>query len=227
MYRINIDEIDTDGAVREAADAVAGDTRLDFLRKAGIAGGSILAGGALLGAIAPAAMAAGNPPKSFGAGDVGILNYALTLEYLESAFYNQATAGGKITSAQLKIFLRTTTNDEREHVAYLKKALGSKAVKSPKFDFKGVPTNEKMFAATAQVLENTGVHAYLGQVGNIKSPSILGAAGSIMTVEARHAGAIGVINNAAGGISPSGPFDSTLSAADVLKAVAGTGFIVS
>ena len=53
MYRINIDEIDTDGAVREAADAVAGDTRLDFLRKAGIAGGSILAGGALLGAHVP------------------------------------------------------------------------------------------------------------------------------------------------------------------------------
>jgi len=227
MYRINIDEIDADGAVREAADAVAGDTRLDFLRKAGIAGGSVLAGGALLGAIAPAAMAAGNPPKTFGAGDIGILNYALTLEYLESAFYDQATAGGKITSAQLKTFLRTTTRDERDHVAYLKKALGSKAVKSPKFDFKGIPTNEKMFAATAQVLENTGVHAYLGQAGNIKSGAILGAAASIMTVEARHAGAIGLINNAAGGISPSGSFDSPLSAAAVLKAVEGTGFIVS
>jgi hypothetical protein len=227
MYRINIDEIDTDGAVREAADAVAGDTRLDFLRKAGIAGGSVLAGGALLGAIAPAAMAAGNPPKTFGAGDIGILNYALTLEYLESAFYNQATAGGKITSAQLKNFLKTTTRDERDHVAYLKKALGSKAVKSPKFDFKGIPTNEKMFAATAQVLENTGVHAYLGQAGNIKSGAILGAAASIMTVEARHAGAIGLINNAGGGISPSGSFDSPLTAAAVLKAVEGTGFIVS
>jgi hypothetical protein len=227
MYRINIDEIDSDGAVREAADAVAGDTRLNFLRKAGIAGGGILAGGALLGALAPAAIAAGNPAKTFGAGDIGILNYALTLEYLESAFYNQATAGGKITSPQLKIFLKTTTQDERDHVAFLKKALGSKAVKSPKFDFKGIPTNEKMFAATAQVLENTGVHAYLGQVGNIKNPSYLLAAASIMPVEARHAGAIGLINNTGGGISPSGSFDSPLSAAAVLKAVEGTGFIVS
>jgi Ferritin-like domain len=227
MYRMNIDEIDTDGAVREAAEAVAGDTRLAFLRKAGIAGGSVLAGGALLGAIAPAALAAGNPPKSFGAGDIGILNYALTLEYLESAFYDQATAGGKITSPQLKIFLKTTTRDERDHVAFLKKALGSKAVKSPKFDFKGIPTNEKMFAATAQVLENTGVHAYLGQAGNIKSAAYLGAAASIMTIEARHAGAIGLINNAAGGISPSGSFDKPLTAAAVLKAVEGTGFIVS
>ena len=98
MFRINIDEIDKDGAVREAADAVAGDTRLDFLRKAGIAGGGMLAGGAVLGALAPSALAKGNPPSTFGAGDIGILNYALTLEYLESAFYNQATAGGKITS---------------------------------------------------------------------------------------------------------------------------------
>jgi Ferritin-like domain len=228
MYRMNIDEIDTDGAVREAADAVAGDTRLDFLRKGAIAGGSVLAGGALLGALAPAAMAAGNPPKSFGAGDIGILNYALTLEYLESAFYNAATAGGKITSPQLKVFLATTTRDERDHVAFLKKALGSKAVKSPKFDFKSIPTNEKMFAATAQVLENTGVHAYLGQAGNIKKAAYLGAAASIMTVEARHAGAIGLINNpAGGGISPSGSFDSPLTAAAVLKAVEGTGFIVS
>ena len=74
----------------------------------------------------------------------------------------------------MKIFLKTTTRDERDHVAFLKKALGSKAVKSPKFDFKGIPTNEKMFAATAQVLENTGVHAYLGQAGNFKNPAYLG-----------------------------------------------------
>ena len=227
MYRINIDEIDTDGAVREAADAVAGDTRLDFLRKGAIAGGSVLAGGAILGALAPSALAKGNPPKTFGAGDIGILNFALTLEYLESAFYNQATSGGKVTSPQLKLFLKTTTRDERAHVAFLKKALGSKAVKSPKFDFKGIPTNEKMFAATAQVLENTGVHAYLGQAGNIKTPAYLAAAASILTIEARHAGAIGLINNAAGGISPSGSFDTPLSAAAILKAVEGTGFIVS
>jgi hypothetical protein len=224
---INLDEVDVDGAIREAAEEVAGDTRLSFLRKAGIAGGAAVGGGAILGALAPTALAAGAPPSSFGKGDIGILNYALTLEYLERAFYNEATSGGKIKSPQLKRFLKVVTKDERAHVAFLKKALGSKAVKEPKFDYKGIPKDEAKFAATAQVLENTGVHAYLGQAGNIKTPAYLLAAASIVTIEARHSGAIGLINGSAGGgIAPSGPFDKPYTAAKVLAAVKGTGFIV-
>jgi hypothetical protein len=228
MPHINLQEVDTDGAIREAAEAVASDTRLDFLRKAGIAGGTVLSGGAILGALAPAALASsGRPPASFGKGDIGILNYALTLEYLERAFYNEATSAGKITSPQLKAFLSVVTKDERAHVTFLKSALGSKAVKSPKFDFKGIPENEAMFAATAQVLENTGVHAYLGQAGNIKTPAYLGAAASIVTIEARHSGAIGLINDASGrAIAPSGSFDTPYTASKVLAAVKNTGFIV-
>jgi len=226
MARINLEAVDADGAVREAADAVSGDTRLSFLRKAGVAGGAALSGSALLGVLAAPAMAAGSgrPPASFGSGDVGILNYALTLEYLERAFYNEATAKGKITDAKLKAFLKTVTRDERAHVTFLKKALGSKAVKEPKFNFMGIPSDPAKFAATAYVLENTGVHAYLGQAGNIKLPAYLLAAASIVTIEARHAGAIASINNAA--IAPSGSFDTGFSAAKVLAAVQGTGFIV-
>jgi hypothetical protein len=231
MFSLNLDQIDRDGAVREGAAAVTGDTRLSFLKRAGMASGAVLGGSAILGAIAPQALAAATmttPPSSFGAGDVGILNYALTLEFLERAFYNAATANGIVKSGQLKGILETTTRDERAHVAFLQKALGSKAVAEPKFDFGDAVKDEKTFAATAYVLENTGVHAYLGQAGNIKTPAYLLAAASILTIEARHAGAIGAyLKSTPSEIAPNGSFDDGFSADKILAAVKATGFIVS
>jgi hypothetical protein len=228
-YQINLDEIDVDGAVREAAHDVSGDTRLDFLKKAGIGAGAMVSGGAVLSALAPSAFAAGGagrPPAKFGKGDVGILNYALTLEYLEAAFYNGATAANLALSAQASAFLKVVTTDENAHVKFLKKALGSKAAKEPTFNFKGANTSVETFMKTAEVLENTGVHAYLGQVLNIKTPAYVAAAGSILTIEARHASVIGLLNDPSGAsIAPNGPFDTPLSAAAVLKAVTETGFI--
>ena len=228
-YRINLDEVDVDGAIREAAGEVAGDTRLGFLRKAGVAGGAVVGGGAVLSALAPSAFAAGagRPPATFGKGDIGILNYALTLEYLEAAFYNGATAANLPLGAQAASFLKVVTKDENAHVKFLKTALGSKAAKTPTFDFKGTNTNAEMFMKTAQVLENTGVHAYSGQALNIKSPAYVKAALSILTIEARHASVIGLLNEPAGeDIAPNGPFDTPLTASQVLSAVKGTGFIV-
>jgi Ferritin-like domain len=229
-YEIDLNEVDVDGAVREAADAVSGDTRLSFLKKAGIAGGAAMGGGAVLSALAPSAMAAvphGRPPAEFGKGDVGILNYALTLEYLEAAFYNGATAANLALTPQAAAFLKVVTEDENAHVAFLKKALGKKAVKSPAFDFKGANTSVEPFMKTAQVLENTGVHAYSGQALNIMTPAYVKAAVSILTVEARHASVIGLLNDPTGKeIAPDGPFDTPFTASKVLKAVEGTKFIV-
>jgi Ferritin-like domain len=233
-------ETNVDGVVREAAYNAAetleeGDTRLGFLKKAGLAGGAVVGGGALLGALTAApGMAAGKgkgrPPASFGKGDVGILNFALTLEYLEAAFYNEATANQAkssfIKDKQTQVFLKTTTRDENSHVAYLKKALGSKAVAAPKVDFGGTTSSESAFVTTAVALENTGVHAYSGQALNIASPANVQAALSILTIEARHASVIGLIaKNSPKGISPDGPFDTPFTAAEVLKAVEGTGFL--
>ena len=224
MDQINLEAIDIDGAVREAAEEVAGDTRLSFLRKGAIGAGAAVSGGAILSALVPTtALAAGRPPSSFGAGDVGILNYALTLEYLESSFYNEATSAGKITDPALKQLLRTVTQDENAHVKFLKEALGRHAIKKPKFDFQGIPGDQAKFAATTYVLENTGVHAYLGQAPNIQSAKVLLAAASIVTVEARHSGAIGLYLGKA--VAPNGPLDNGLSAAKVLAAVKKTGFI--
>ncbi len=237
---ISLERVDVDGAVRETAHEAAealesGDTRLSFLKKAGLAGGAVMGSGALLGALTPAgAMAAskgkGRPPASFGKGDVGILNFALTLEYLEAAFYNEATANNKKSSflknKQAQVFLKTVTADENAHVAYLKKALGSKAVAAPKVDFGATTSSEASFIKTAVALENTGVHAYSGQALNISAPSTVAAALSILTIEARHASVAGLLLKATpANITPDGPFDTPFTAAEVLKAVEGTGFL--
>jgi len=228
---------DIDAVVKEAAheagEALDGDTRLGFLKKAGVAGGGLIGGGALLSALTPAAaMAAGKgrPPASFGKGDIGILNYALTLEYLEAAFYNEATANQKkktfIKDKQAQVFLKLVTADENAHVAFLKKALGSKAVAAPKVDFGGTTADEASFIKTAVALENTGVGAYSGQALNIASPAYAAAALSIWSIEARHASVAGLLLKATpANLSPNGAFDKPKTAAQVLKAVKATGFL--
>ncbi len=229
---LNLEDVDVDGAIRETAHEAFesdGDTRLGFLRKAGVAGGAALSGGAVLGALAPDALAAGHgrPPAKFGKGDIGILNYALTLEYLEAAFYNEATAKGAIKDPQTRAFLKTVTDDENAHVRDLKAALGRKAVKKPKFDFKGTTADQSKFQHTAFTLENTGVHAYLGQGLNLKSAKIIKTALGIATVEARHAGVIGlIVVGSESGIAANGPIDNGLPASKILAAVKSTGFIV-
>jgi rubrerythrin len=235
--RLNLEHVDVDGAVRETAaeamEALDGDTRSSFLRRAGLAGGALIGGGAVLSALAPTAMAAsagGRPPAAFGSGDIGILNYALTLEYLESTFYNEATANqartGFLSSAQAKVFLKTVTKDENAHVKALKAVLGSKAIKKPKFNFHGDNASEGSFLKAAYTFENEGVHAYSGQAFNIKDPKVLAAALSIVTVEARHASVVGLIRSGTeASIAPSGPFDTPFTAAHVLKDVTSLKYI--
>jgi hypothetical protein len=231
LKQTNVDDV-----VRQAADDASetlsnGDTRLGFLKKAGLAGGAVIGGGALLGALTPAgALAKGAPPAEFGTGDIGILNFALTLEYLEAAFYNEATAHQKkskfIKDKQTQVFLKTVTRDENAHVAYLKKALGSKAIAAPKVDFGSTTSKEASFVKTAVALENTGVHAYSGQALNITDPANVAAALSILTIEARHASVAGLLlTGTPAGIAPNGPFDTPFTAAEVLKAVKKTGFL--
>ena len=255
--QLNLEAIDVDGALAETAQEAtegleSGDTRLDFLKKAGLAGGAAIGGGAVISALAPGTALAhgrhhhnhhhnghqhhqrgrGRPPRSFGRGDVGILNYALTLEYLESAFYNEATANqasnGFIKNPQTQVALQRTTADENSHVKTLRAVLGTKAVKSPKFDFMGTTADEAKFTATAFALENEGVHAYLGQVLNIREAKVIRAAAAIVTVEARHASVFGLIlKGSAESISPDGAFDVPFRANRVLSDVKGLGFIQS
>ena len=150
-----------------------------------------------------------------GGGDVDILNFALTLEYLEADFYRQAS---KLPlKGQYKSLAKEFGANEQEHVDALVATigqLGGKPVKSPKFAF-GLKT-QKDFEKLAVILEDTGVSAYNGAAPMIESKEVLAAAGSIVQVEARHAAALRFL----GGMSPTtGAFDKTLSKAAVLKAV--------
>ncbi len=202
---------DKDGALAEAADRVNNLSRRGFFRGAGV-----LAGGAVLfGTVSETAF--GQTPK----GDVAILNYALTLEYLESAFYDEAVAGGALSGATA-LFADTAKEHEAAHVVALKKALGSAAVKKPSFDFQGTTKAQGTFQQTAIILEDTGVTAYQGAAPNIKTPAILRAAISIHPVEARHAS---WIRSVAGEPPAPDAFNPAADMATVLAAVKGTNFI--
>jgi rubrerythrin len=218
---LNLATLDADGAIRAAAEA-AGIDRSAFLRRGAIAGGGLIAGSAMFGTFLSSAEAAISTKRSK-RNDGAILNYALTLEYLEAAFYKQAVANAAYgDSADLRKFAETVAAHEEAHVKFLKGALKSAAIKSPRFDFGAAVTDQKTFAATAEVLEDTGVSAYLGQVGNILQLPVLKAAGTIATVEARHAAWIRFIN---GETPASAGFDTAKSEKAILRAVAGTKFI--
>lgn len=205
---------DTDGALQESAERVNHATRKGFLRTSGL----VVAGGAVAGLLPGTAWAASLPK-----GDKAILNYALTLEYLESAFYDEANQKANLTGEYMR-FGKLVASHEATHVTTLKKVLGSDAVKKPNFDFKGTTSSQGTFAQTAIVLEDTGVKAYQGQAPNIKTPAILKAAISIHPVEARHAA---WIRNIVGMPPAPEAFNPAADMATILAAVKGTGFIAT
>jgi rubrerythrin len=191
-------------------DADGGDlSRSEVILKGALAAGAVYG----LGMVAPFVRKA--LAMSDG-GDVGILNFALTLEYLEADFYAEAKrrAGA---SGELKSLIGLLAEDEQQHVEALTASiekLGGKPVAKPKFDFPYSSTAG--FLKLAQTFEDTGVSAYNGAGPAIKSKEVLGAAGSIVQVEARHAAAIRLQNRE----EPApDAFDPALGEAQVLKAV--------
>ncbi len=185
--------------------------------------GSMIMKGALAAGALYGAMAAGPLVRRAFAqgsdGDVEILNFALTLEYLEAAFYEQALAEVPDLSGEVKDLATEIQQHEADHVDALTATiedLGGKPVAAPGVDFGKAFANEAAFLELAQTFEDTGVSAYNGAGPAIKSKDILAAAGSIVQIEARHAAAIRLQR----GESPAPEaFDMELSTDEVLKAV--------
>ena len=214
-----LEELDRDGALQEVAER-AGNTRAAFLRRTG----AFIGGGLIVGGLPVAfSVAQGG---SLSKGDVAILNYALTLEYLEAAFYRKANEEGAL-SGQLTRLAKIVGEHEDAHVDALKQTLGDKAAKKPSFDFQGATEQQSTFAQTAMVLEDTGVRAYQGQAGNIKTDAVLKAAISIHPVEARHAAWIRSIMGRGNGTPSPAPdaFNPAADMATILAEVKGTGFL--
>lgn len=180
-----------------------------FIAKGALAAGAVYG----LGMVTPFVRSAF--AKS-GGGDADILNFALTLEYLESTFYKEAQQKVKL-SGDVKSLAALIGGDEDQHVAALTKAIksmGAKPVPAPTVSFPF--SDEAGFLKLAQAFEDTGVGAYDGAAPMISSQEVLASAGSIVQVEARHAAAIRL----AGGQPPApDAFDPALSKAQVLKAV--------
>jgi rubrerythrin len=126
-------------------------------------------------------------------GDLEIVQYALTLEHLETDFYNAVIDAGVITDKALAETAIMIRDNEQEHVDALTATvedLGGTPEK-PKTNFDSViEGGPDMILETAATVENLGAAAYLGQAGRIKSKQVLAAALSIHSVEARHAAAL-------------------------------------
>ena len=176
-------------------------SRRDAIRNGATASSTVMAGLAMasipvaLAALAKDVFAQGGLPFAI----VDVLNFALTLEYLEAEFYQTGVGTSGLIPADVRDQFDQIRKHEVAHVAFLRQVLGSRAVSKPAFDYTGgmgrkngpfadVFSNPTTFAAVAQAFEDTGVRAYKGQAANLMSnKTVLEAALQIHSVEARHA----------------------------------------
>jgi rubrerythrin len=150
--------------------------------------------------------------------DLDILNYALTLEYLEAAFYTEGLKANLLKGRELEL-VDPIQQHEADHVNVVRTTitdLGGRPVAQPKVKFPaGTFANRANFLKTAATFEELGVKAYHGQVPLVKSPELLGAAASIAGVESRHAAIIAQIR---GGNPFPAPIEANLAMGPVLQA---------
>lgn len=205
--------VDVDGAIAEASHQ-----RQLALSRRGLLAAAAAGAGALVLGRSEAQAASG-----LSANDVGILNYALVLEYLQASFYTEAERSGALSgkTAQAATVVGAT---ERAHVKAFQKLLGTKAVKRPLFNFQGVTEAQQAFLKTAVAFEDLAVAAYKGQAPKLRSSAVLAAAVGIHSVEARHAAWMRELF----GVTPAvNAFDKPATKQNINRIVASTHFIVA
>ena len=176
-----------DGIEPELAEKLT--SRRDVITKTALQLGALATVPVLLGGCAARLVSGGMPQQV-----VDVLNFALTLEYLEDEFYTTALATRGLVPARYRPIFEQISKHESAHVDLLATVLGFDAVAKPKFDFTAggtfpdVFSNFQTFAALSQAFEDTGVRAYKGQAVNLMGADfILTTALKIHSVEARHA----------------------------------------
>ena len=191
-------------------------SRRDLFAKAAIGLGAIASAPTMLAVVSSQAFAQGLPAQV-----ADVLNFALTLEYLEAEFYQTALATRSLIPGQFRAVFQTIGKHEVAHVRTLRGALGGAAVSKPQFDFTArgkyadVFSNFATFAAVSSTFEDLGVAAYKGQAGNLKGTPVLTTALQIHSVEARHAAEVRRVR---GKFPWDGAFDQPLSKAEILAA---------
>jgi hypothetical protein len=148
--------------------------------------------------------------------DLSMVNYALTLEYLESQFYAEVAQSGLFNGKTLSV-LKSFGAEEDQHVIALHKVAGGLGTPAMKPMGKFPIHNAAQVTALAATVENLGASAYLGQAGNIQSKEILASALAIHTIEARHAATPTSLLKKSP--TPDGAFAEPMSMAQVLAVV--------
>ncbi|KQU50583.1 hypothetical protein ASG72_11930 [Bosea sp. Leaf344] len=192
-------------------------SRRDLFRSTAMKLGAVASAPVVLAAVSTQAFGQGMPAQV-----AEVLNFALTLEYLEDEFYRQGLRAGVVPD-RFSVVFRQISEHEAAHVTLLSSTLGAGAVAKPQFDFTAggkyanVFRDFKTFATLAQTFEDTGVAAYAGQ-----APALMGSNAALTTalrihsVEARHAAEVRLVR----GVKPwKGAYDKAMTKQQVMAAV--------
>ncbi|MFL5859466.1 MAG: ferritin-like domain-containing protein [Solirubrobacteraceae bacterium] len=206
--------IDVDGALRETAAGAVRASRRELLRVLPLAG-----------AIGAGLLAAGGASAASGLtrNDVAILRFDLALEYLQAGLYTEVERLGAVKPRTLA-FSRVVGAHERAHAQAIKGFLGSKALPSPSFDYRGVTEDDAAFVKTAVAFEDLTAALLKWQAPRLDSRSIVAAILTLHSVETRHAA---WIRHIVGVLPAASAFDQPAPQHQMAELIASTKFVVS